>query len=74
MDRCNEPANKALASVRIERIQSIFNTSKQRGNILPTDLQTCIRDSKDYKHILCVDIHIKAQNKQILAEVPPMLK
>ena len=47
MGRCTEPTNQILTNAGRERIQSIINASKQRGDTLPTDFESNIREDKD---------------------------
>ena len=52
MGRCSEQANLTLTNAGIERIQSIIRACQQRGDKLPTDLESCIRDDSTYT-LLC---------------------
>ena len=73
MGRCSEPKNQVLTSAGKDRIQSIINASRQRGDTLPTDLELFTRDNKDFSvqcHRSCVSTYTSKykikllQNKQ----------
>ena len=67
--KCGEQANLTLTNAGIKRIQSIIIACKQRGDTLPTYLESCIRDDRTYTlqcHKSCVSSYTSKKKKKVL--------